>query len=118
MEKEMIYLDHNATTPVDPGVLEAMWPLMKEEFGNPSSAYALGKRAKEHLEQSRKSVATLLGCESPEITFTSGGSESNNMVLKGVIDEVGALVSVWSMALPHPEPRRRSRTNAVVKCLL
>ena len=85
-EGDMIYLDHNATTPVDPGVLEAMMPLMKEEFGNPSSAYLLGKRAKDILEQSRKQVANLLGCESREVIFTSGGTESNNMVLKGLID--------------------------------
>ena len=81
-----IYLDHNATTPVDPAAAEAMMPLMREEFGNPSSPYPLGTRAKERLEQSREQVALLLGCASREVVFTSGGSESNNAVLKGMIN--------------------------------
>ena len=83
---DFIYLDHNATTPVAPDVLKAMLPFMEEDFGNPSSPYFLGKRAKERLEQSRGEVALLLGCEAHEIVFTSGGSESNNAVLKGSID--------------------------------
>ena len=81
-----IYLDHNATTPVDPAAAAAMMPLMREEFGNPSSPYPLGTRAKERLEQSREQVALLLGCASREVVFTSGGSESNNAVLKGMIN--------------------------------
>ncbi|UCB48439.1 MAG: cysteine desulfurase [Deltaproteobacteria bacterium] len=81
-----IYLDHNATTPVDPSAAKAMMPFMEEEFGNPSSPYPLGIRAKERLEQCREEVAMLLGCKSQEVVFTSGGSESNNMVLKGVVD--------------------------------
>jgi len=85
-QKGFIYLDHNATTPVDPAVVEAMMPFMKEEFGNPSSPYSLGTGAKERLEDSRNEVAQLLGCQSREIIFTSGGSESNNAVLKGIID--------------------------------
>jgi cysteine desulfurase len=80
----MIYLDYNATTPIDSDVAEAMMPFIKEEFGNPSSSYSPGIRAKHALEKARGQVARLLGCESGEIVFTSGGSESNNMVLKGV----------------------------------
>ncbi|MBU4345467.1 MAG: cysteine desulfurase [Desulfobacteraceae bacterium] len=80
----MIYLDYNATTPIDSDVAAAMMPFIKEEFGNPSSSYSLGIRAKQALEKARGQVARLLGCESREIVFTSGGSESNNMVLKGV----------------------------------
>ena len=87
MQKEpFIYLDHNATTPVDPEVANAMMPYLTEEFGNPSSGYVLGKRAKEGLEQARQEAAGLLGCQTQEVVFTSGGSESNNMVLKGLID--------------------------------
>ncbi|MDY7035590.1 MAG: aminotransferase class V-fold PLP-dependent enzyme, partial [Thermodesulfobacteriota bacterium] len=85
-EYSYIYLDHNATTPVDPTAARAMMSFMNEEFGNPSSSYFLGRRAKEALEHSRKQVALLLSCMSDEIIFTSGGSESNNAVLKGVID--------------------------------
>jgi cysteine desulfurase len=84
--RSFIYLDHNATTPLDPSVVDAMLQVMKDEFGNPSSSYHLGKRAKELIEQARNEVALLLGCESPEVIFTSGGSESNNMVIKGIVD--------------------------------
>ncbi len=84
--RSFIYLDHNATTPVDPAAAKAMMPFMHEEFGNPSSPYPLGTRAKEKLEQAREQVAKLLGCTNHEIVFTSGGSESNNMVLKGIVN--------------------------------
>ena len=79
----MIYLDYNATTPIAPEVSNAMMPFVKEEFGNPSSSYSLGIRAKQAVEKARGQVAELLGCRAVEIIFTSGGSESNNMVLKG-----------------------------------
>lgn len=81
-----IYLDHNATTPVDPHVLDAMLPYAREQFGNPSSGYALGRVAKQGLGKARGEVASLIGCSGEEIVFTSGGSESNNAVLKGVVD--------------------------------
>jgi len=80
----MIYLDYNATTPVAPEVAEAMMPIILDNFGNPSSSYNLGRKAKQALEKARGQVAGLLGCEPDEIVFTSGGSESNNTVLKGV----------------------------------
>jgi cysteine desulfurase len=85
-EKEVIYLDHNATTPLDPSAVKAMMPYLEGEFGNPSCSYSLGLRAKAAVDEARKEVALLIGCEDHEITFTSGGSESNNAVLKGVID--------------------------------
>ena len=80
----MIYLDHNATTPIAPEVAEAMKPYSGSQFGNPSSGYAMGHAAKKALEDARAQVAELLGCLSTEIVFTSGGTESNNMVIKGV----------------------------------
>ncbi|MDO9566987.1 MAG: cysteine desulfurase family protein [Candidatus Desulfaltia sp.] len=80
----MIYLDYNATTPIDSDVATAMMPFIREEFGNPSSSYSLGIRAKKALEKARGQVAELLGSKTSEVIFTSGGSESNNMVLKGV----------------------------------
>ncbi len=83
---DFIYLDHNATTMLDPAAGKAMIPFMQEEFGNPSSPYLLGTRAREALEISREEVALLLGCAGSEIIFTSGGSESNNAVLKGIIN--------------------------------
>jgi len=80
----MIYLDYNATTPIAKEVPEAMMPFILEDFGNPSSGHPMGKRAKEALERARGQIAALLGCESSEIIFTSGGTESNNMVLKSL----------------------------------
>ncbi len=101
--RSFIYLDHNATTPVDPSSAEAMMPFMQEEFGNPSSPYPLGIRAKERLEQSRQQVAMLLGCKIHEIVFTSGGSESNNMVLKGIVDlRNPANFHIITSAVEHP----------------
>jgi cysteine desulfurase len=80
----MIYLDYNATTPIAKEVAEAMMPFVLEDFGNPSSAHPMGVRAKEALEKARGQIARLLGCETNEIIFTSGGTESNNMVLKSL----------------------------------
>ncbi len=79
-----IYLDHNATTPVHPEVLEAMLPYYSEKFGNPSSIHASGREAKAALEDARNRVADLLGCKPSEIYFTSGGTESDNFAIKGV----------------------------------
>ena len=84
--KDFIYLDHNATTPVDPGAAADMQYIVTEEFGNPSSGYVLGARAKQRMEQAREEVAGLIHAGAEEIVFTSGGSESNNTVLKGIID--------------------------------
>jgi cysteine desulfurase len=84
--RNFIYLDHNATTPIDPGAAAAMKNIMDEEFGNPSSGYFLGTRAKQKVEQAREEIAGLLHADAEEVVFTSGGSESNNMVLKGIVD--------------------------------
>lgn len=80
-----IYLDYNATTPIAPSVVESMNPFLSGHHGNPSSAHAMGRAAKEAIEDSRVKLAGLLGCDSQEIIFTSGGTESNNMALKGVM---------------------------------
>ena len=79
-----IYLDYNATTPVDPAVVEVMQPYILHHYGNPSSTHAYGQTTKEAVESARARVAALLGCTASEVVFTSGGSESNNTVLKGV----------------------------------
>lgn len=80
----MIYFDYNATTPIDKEVADAMIPYLYGNFGNPSSNHELGYIAKEAIENARDQVAKLLNCSKEEIIFTSGGSESNNMVIKGV----------------------------------
>jgi len=84
--KHPIYMDHNGTTPIASEAISAMTPFMAEHFGNPSSSHSLGIRAKDGVARARKDVAALLGCEPHEIIFTSGGTESNNMVLKGLVD--------------------------------
>ena len=78
-----IYLDYNATTPVDPEVAAVMLPYLQEHFGNPSSSHPYGRRTKAALETARGQVAALLQCRPEEIVFTSGGSESNNYAIKG-----------------------------------
>jgi cysteine desulfurase len=79
-----VYLDYNATTPVDPEVRGAMLPFLGEEFGNPSSVHPLGRRARRAVEQARQQVAELLNASDPsEIIFTSGATEANNMALLG-----------------------------------
>lgn len=84
-----IYLDYNATTPIDPFVLEAMEPYNKIEFGNPSSNHRLGHHNRKAIDSAREKVARLLGSEPHEIIFTSGGSESNNMAIKGIAEASG-----------------------------
>ncbi len=81
-----IYLDYNATTPIDPRVAEAMLPYLHEHFGNPSSNHLYGSTTKKAVEKARKQVAELLRCRMEEIVFTSGGSESNNFAIKGVAE--------------------------------
>lgn len=83
----MIYLDNSATTPIDPEVLEAMLPYLKEEFGNPSSRhYTLAVNAEKAVEKAREQVSALINAKPNEIIFTSGASESNNFIIKGVAD--------------------------------
>lgn len=78
-----VYMDCSATTPVDPEVLEAMLPYFSEVFANPSGAYSLGRQARRALEGARGTVAGVLGCRPEEVVFTSGGSESDNLALRG-----------------------------------
>lgn len=81
-----IYLDNSATTKVDPIVFEAMKPHLMADFGNPSSIHSTGQSARAAIDSSRKTIAKFLNCESYEIIFTSGGSESDNLAIKGVIE--------------------------------
>ena len=96
----VIYLDHNATTPLAPEVAEAMEPYFGAEFGNPSSDHALGRRARQAVEEARAAVAALVGSAASEVVFTSGGTESNNLAIRGV-------------ATQAPSARRRILTSTV-----
>ncbi len=106
-----IYLDYNATTPIAPAVQEAILPFLAEHYGNPSSNHTLGRACHEAVEDARLRVARLLGADRDEIIFTSGGTESNNLALKGVAfrHARGASGHVIISAVEHPaviEPAR------------
>jgi cysteine desulfurase len=81
----MIYFDNNATTQIDPAVLDTMLPFLKEQYGNPSSVYSFGKRTARAIEQARQQVAALVGCEPGEIIFTSCGTESDNTAIQSAL---------------------------------
>jgi len=97
-----IYLDYNASTPVDPTVLGEMMPYLKDKFGNPSSAHPYGVACRAGIEQARERMAMLLGCEPPEIIFTSGATESNNMVIKGIAKAAGKGKHFITSRIEHP----------------
>jgi cysteine desulfurase len=80
----MVYLDHSATTPLDPEVLQAMMPYLTEEFGNASSVYGLGQRARQAIDQARDEVAGFYGVAAKEVIFTSGGTEGDNFAFQGI----------------------------------
>ncbi len=82
----MVYLDHSATTPLDPEVLQAMMPYLTEEFGNASSVYGLGQRARQAIDQARDEVAAFYGVVAKEVIFTSGGTEGDNFALRGIAE--------------------------------
>ena len=99
-----LYLDYNATTPIAPEVRQAMLPFLAEHYGNPSSSHSLGRAAREVVEDARGQVAALLGADADEIVFTSGGTESNNLALQGVLQRQapGGGGHLVISALEHP----------------
>ncbi len=101
MNGRPIYLDHNATTPVHPEVVAAMLPYLHDTFGNPSSAHVYGQHARAAVERARGQVASLLGCHPDEIVFTSGGTEANNLAIRGVVERSPRRQIVTS-AVEHP----------------
>ncbi|MDF3040316.1 MAG: aminotransferase, class, partial [Thermomicrobiales bacterium] len=95
---DTIYLDHAATTPLDPEVLAAMLPYFSERYGNPSSIYQLGQESRAAIDEARAACARVLGCEPAEIIFTGGATESNNLALRGV---------AWQARLAFPDSGAR-----------
>jgi cysteine desulfurase len=95
-----IYLDNAATTPLDPEVFEAMKPFMLEDFGNPSSTHAHGRKVKAAIESARKKIAELLNCTAGEIIFTSGGTEADNAILTTAVDSYG-IKTIISTPIEH-----------------
>jgi len=97
-----IYLDHNATTPLLPEVVDAMLPYLREHFGNASSTHAYGIRAHAALERAREQVASLISAPPDEIVFTSGGTESNNLAIRGTAEAELAPAHVVTTIIEHP----------------
>ncbi len=96
-----VYLDNAATTPIAPEVVEAMIPVLRESFGNPSSSHSFGRKAKALLEVSRRSIAKHLNCQPSEIIFTSGGTEADNMALNSCVNEMGVTHIITSCLEHH-----------------
>jgi cysteine desulfurase len=104
---EVVYLDHNATTPVLPEVLAAMLPYLRDQFGNPSSDHAVGRRSRDAVEGAREQVAASLSCRPDEVLFTSGGTESNNLAILGAAAAAAAdRRRVVTSCVEHPATLR------------
>ena len=97
-----IYLDHNATTPVLPEVFETMLPYLSTEFGNPSSTHPAGQRARIAVQTARSRVAALLCCDADEVFFTSGGTEANNLAIRGVAEAAVSRTHCVTSVVEHP----------------
>jgi cysteine desulfurase len=100
--QDPVYLDHNATTPVLPRVVEAMLPYLREHFGNPSSNHPLGLRARQAVEDARAQVAALLACTPDEVVFTSGGTEASNLAIRGATAARPGRRHVVTSVIEHP----------------
>lgn len=99
---KIIYLDHNATTPILPEVIDAMLPYLREHFGNPSSGHAYGQIALAAVDHARAQVASLLSCDPSEILFTSGGTESNNLAIRGITAAQPHRKHIVTSTIEHP----------------
>jgi cysteine desulfurase len=97
-----IYFDNNATTMVAPEVLEAMLPFLTDLYGNPSSMHTFGGQVEKHIRHGREKIAELLGCDSSEIIFTSGGTESDNAAIKGVLSAFPEKRKIVTTRVEHP----------------
>ncbi len=95
-----IYFDHAATSPINPEVVELMYQILKDDFGNPSSSHSFGRKAKAYIETSRKKIAELLNVTPAEIIFTSGGTEADNQILRGSVHDLG-VKTIISSPLEH-----------------
>ena len=98
-----IYLDNAATTRVHPQVAEKMMDALVNNYGNPSSLYALGIRAEQAVREVRERIAATINCQSQEIYFTSGGTEGNNMIIKGIVEnKQRSRMRIVTTAIEHP----------------
>jgi len=105
MDADPIYLDYNATTPLQPEVVDAMLPYLREHFGNPSSRHVYGRRTHDAIEHARGNVAALIGGDADEIIFTSGGTEANNLAIRGTMAR-SARHRIVTSTVEHPATAR------------
>ncbi len=110
--EQIIYLDNNATTQLDPAVIEEMLPYLTEYYGNPSSGYTFGRQVRQAIDLARERVAALLGCEPGEIVFTSCGTESNNAAVNSALQLDPKRRHVVTTAVEHSATRRHCETVA------
>jgi cysteine desulfurase len=108
--EQIIYLDNNATTQLDPAVIEEMLPFLTDYYGNPSSGYTFGRQVRQALDLARERVAALLGCEPVEVVFTSCGTESNNAAVNSALQLDPARQHVVTTAVEHSATRRHCET--------
>ena len=101
-DKLPIYLDHNASTPILPAVLDAMLPYLKDHFGNASSAHVYGTTMLAAVDQARSRVAGLIECAPDEVFFTSGGTEANNLAIRGVAAAISERRQIVTSIIEHP----------------
>ncbi|MEJ6582466.1 MAG: cysteine desulfurase family protein [Crocinitomicaceae bacterium] len=117
----VVYLDNAATTPIAPEVIEAMLPVLREGFGNPSSSHSFGRKSKALLEVSRRSIAKHMNCQPSEIIFTSGGTEADNMALNSCVNEMGVTHIITSClehhAIGHTADAIEKSGKARVSCV-
>src|SRR5919109_476238 len=101
-----VYLDNSATTPVDPRVVEAMLPFLTEKFGNASSVHFFGQEARAAVDRARREVAALIGAKPNEIVFLSGGTEANNLAIRGVCEAAASGGRhIITSTIEHPSVR-------------
>jgi cysteine desulfurase len=104
--KRRVYLDHSATTPIDPRVVEAMLPYLTEKFGNPSSVHLFGQEARAAVDRARQLVAELIGAQPQELIFVSSGTEANNLAIRGIAERAASYGRhIITSAIEHPSVR-------------
>src|SRR3954470_19646178 len=112
MPMDLVYLDNNATTPLAPGVLEAMMPYLTEWYGNPSSVHRFGQRSRHGIDEARSQVASLIGCADNEISFTGGGTEAINMAIRGLLVARSPKNKIITSTVEHSATRELCRELA------
>ena len=109
---DLVYLDNNATTPLAPGVLEAMMPYLTEWYGNPSSVHRFGQRSRHGIDEARAQVASLIGCADSEISFSGGGTEAINSAIRGLLAARAPRNRIVTTTVEHSATRELVRELA------